>query len=121
MQHFCVVAADNYHSVSGARYNPGVLRSMADHSALRVTQFGNFALLGKLNCLASWISSHFLLLLSNQELPFCLQFQGCCQEELHAKLKMKCRKSSKGNSMKTVLTTCNGSGKVHWAVAFCII
>lgn len=65
MQHFCVVAADNYHSVSGARYNPGILRNMADYSALRVTQFGNFALLGKLNCLASPISSHFLFLLFN--------------------------------------------------------
>lgn len=53
MQHFCVVAADNYHSVSGARYIPGILRNMADYSALRVTQFGNSALLGKLNCLAS--------------------------------------------------------------------
>lgn len=47
MQHFCVVAADNYHGVSGAGYNPGILRNMADYSALRGTQFGNFALLGK--------------------------------------------------------------------------
>lgn len=87
MQHFCVVAADNYHSVSGDRYNPGILRNMADYSALRVTQFGNFALLGKLNCLVLRISSHFLLLLSNRETPFCLQFQGCSQEELCAKQK----------------------------------
>lgn len=87
MQHFCVVAADNYHSVSGARYNPGILRNMADYSAFRVlTPFENFALLGKLNCLASPISSHFLLL-SNQEPPFCLQLQGCSREQLRTKLK----------------------------------
>lgn len=67
-----MVAADSYHTVSGARYNPGILRNMADDSALRVTQFGNFALLGKLNGLASASSSHFLLLLSDQELPFYL-------------------------------------------------
>lgn len=57
MQHVCLVAADNYHSVSGARYNPGILRNMADYSAARVTRFGNFALLGKLNCPASPVSS----------------------------------------------------------------
>lgn len=51
MQHFSMMAADNYHSVSGARYIPGILRNMADYRALRVTQLGNFALLIKLNCL----------------------------------------------------------------------
>lgn len=66
MQHVCVLAADNYHSVSGARYNPGILRNVADYSAVRETHSGNFALLGKLNCPASPISPHLLLLLSTR-------------------------------------------------------
>lgn len=72
MQHVCVLAADNYHSVSGARYNPGILSNMADYSAVRVTRLGNFALLGRLNCPAPPISPRVLLLLFNQEPPLCL-------------------------------------------------
>lgn len=117
MQHFCVVAADNYCSVSGARYNPGVLRSLADYSALRVTQSGNSALLGKLNCLASRISSHFFCFPTKSYLSV-FSSKAVARKSYMQNSKRKCRLSSKGNSTKTVLTTYNASGKVHWAVEF---
>lgn len=77
MRHVCLVAADNYHSVSGARYNPGILRNMVDYSAGRGTRFGNFALLGKLNCPASSVSSLSLWRLFLEEPPSCVLCQDC--------------------------------------------
>ena len=118
MKHFCVVAADNYHSVSGARYNPGVLRSTADYSALRGTQFGNSALLGKLNCLASRISSHFFFCFPTKSYLSVFSSKAVARKSYMQNSKRKCRVSSKGNSTKTVLTTYHGFGKAHWAVEF---
>ena len=103
-----MVAADNYHSVSGAGYNAGVLGSTADYSALRVTQFGNSALLGKLNCLASRISSHFFFCFPTKSYLSVFSSKAVARKSYLQNSKRKCRVSSKGNSTKMGLTTYHG-------------